>query len=256
MIDRRSFFIGVFLLSCSSSLVCFTDTSFAQDLESSGHGAGPRFVGNLVIEDINDPSGRLFRLTKPFGYIDSKDIEWRAEAGAEIDGASIPRIFWPVIGSPYVGLYRRASVIHDFYIKHKFRRWQDVHRVFYDAMITAGVKKTKALFMFGAVWLFGPRWDVKAPTCPPGWMCALRPVWFVTQYDLDLGNKSIDEYLDEITELENLSKDPGTTIEDIIELSGSIKGIRRTEETTAVPMRSPEGMKIGAQYFKVRQNRN
>ena len=41
----------------------------------------------------------------------SKGKIWTAPAGSVIDGASIPRFFWRVIGSPFIGYYRRASVV-------------------------------------------------------------------------------------------------------------------------------------------------
>jgi hypothetical protein len=31
----------------------------------------------------------------------------------DVDGTSIPQMFWWVIGSPYTGDYRRAAVLHD-----------------------------------------------------------------------------------------------------------------------------------------------
>jgi len=33
--------------------------------------------------------------------------------GFKYDGASIPRIFWSLIGSPFTGAYQRAAFIHD-----------------------------------------------------------------------------------------------------------------------------------------------
>ena len=38
---------------------------------------------------------------------------WRAPADSVVDGASIPRALWTVVGSPYTGDYRRASIVHD-----------------------------------------------------------------------------------------------------------------------------------------------
>jgi len=36
-----------------------------------------------------------------------------APKGMRTDGASIPRFFWRVVGSPFTGKYRRAAIFHD-----------------------------------------------------------------------------------------------------------------------------------------------
>ena len=56
---------------------------------------------------------RDMELLKKFSFTDPDAREWVAPAGAVIDGASIPRALWAVVGSPYTGDYRRASVVHD-----------------------------------------------------------------------------------------------------------------------------------------------
>jgi len=117
------------------------------------------FVGDLVLKD-NDPDGRTFELVKPFGYVDPDGVRWQAEKGLVTDGASIPQALWSFIGGPYEGKYRRAAIIHDFYCDRKYRGWERVHRVFYDAMLTGGVGVLKAKLMYYAVWRFGPRWSV------------------------------------------------------------------------------------------------
>jgi hypothetical protein len=93
------------------------------------------------------------------------------------DGASIPWPLWSVVGGPFEGPYRRAAIIHDFYCDRKYRAWERVHRVFYDAMITGGVSVNKAKLMYYAVWRFGPRWSITqivpcAPDPSIGKFCA------------------------------------------------------------------------------------
>lgn len=103
------------------------------------------------------PRRKMILLDDVF-FIDSLGILWRAQTGSEIDGASIPRFFWRFIGSPFVGLYRRASVIHDVACVERNRPHQEVHRMFYDAMIADNVPKIKARIMYMAVRVFGPKW--------------------------------------------------------------------------------------------------
>ena len=59
---------------------------------------------------------RIMTLEEDFYFIDDDGKKWLAPKGAEINGATIPRSLWSVIGSPYVGGYRRASVVHDYFV--------------------------------------------------------------------------------------------------------------------------------------------
>lgn len=52
-------------------------------------------------------------LEEPFYYIDSDGRKWNAPKGSCINGATIPRALWSALGSPYIGKYRRASIVHD-----------------------------------------------------------------------------------------------------------------------------------------------
>lgn len=83
---------------------------------------------------------------------------WVATAGSRIDGASIPRAFWSLVGGPLNGLYRNASILHDVYCVNRLVDWKSVHRMFYNAMRCSGVDERLAKVMFAAVYLFGPRW--------------------------------------------------------------------------------------------------
>lgn len=123
------------------------------------------FKGRVVAEWL--PDGRRMRLLEPFEYIDPNNRRWPAPAGIIVDGASIPQIFWSLIGGPFEGRYRAASVIHDFYCDTRTRRFREVHRVFYDGMLTAGVDPRRAWVMYMAVDTFGPTWpDPKIdPAC-------------------------------------------------------------------------------------------
>ena len=53
------------------------------------------------------------RLLRDFQYIDPSGTTWTAPANSTIDGASIPQIFWSIIGGPFEGEYRDASIVHD-----------------------------------------------------------------------------------------------------------------------------------------------
>lgn len=114
------------------------------------------YIGRVAA--IWNPDGRTMKLMEAYAYIDPEGIRWEAPAGAEIDGASIPKQAWSIVGGPYEGLYRFASVIHDVACDEKKRPWEDVHLAFYYGMRASGVEEIRAKVMWAAVNEFGPRW--------------------------------------------------------------------------------------------------
>jgi len=116
-----------------------------------------KFLGTLRVEYSNN--GKTIKLLEDISFIDSKDKKWTAKKGMPSDGASIPRTFWTLIGSPLQGPYVRPAVIHDQYCITRTEPWKMVHWMFYEAMLVAGVGKIKAKTMYTAVMSLGPRWD-------------------------------------------------------------------------------------------------
>ncbi len=135
-------FFGLFLLIITTSVF------------SSGY-----FEGRVIVEWIEDEGpDRKMKLHENIKFTDSSGEQWLAPKGWVVDGASIPRIFWTLIGPPFVGDYRRASVIHDYYCDVKTKPWKTVHRMFYHASIAGDVPESKAKVMYAAVYAAGPRW--------------------------------------------------------------------------------------------------
>lgn len=135
--------------------------AWAQTPQPSAYG---RFPDTLDLRMSRD--GRTATLLAPFEFIDQRSKKWLAPKGVTVDGASIPQVLWSVVGSPWTGRYREASVVHDFYCDTRTEPWQSVHRVFYDAMLANGVEELQAKIMYAAVYRFGPRWDFKyTPVC-------------------------------------------------------------------------------------------
>lgn len=97
-------------------------------------------------------------LREQFGYIDANNKNWLAPAGAKINGASIPQAFWTIIGGPFEGQYRNASVVTDVYCESKTEPWEDVHEVIDCACRCGGVEETKAKLLYWAV-ITTARWD-------------------------------------------------------------------------------------------------
>jgi Protein of unknown function (DUF1353) len=141
---------------------------FLSALASQGHAQSfGKFVGTVQTEWL-DNDDRKMRLIAPFSYVDPNGVTWTAPAGWVIDGASIPVFAWSVIGGPFNGRYRDASVIHDVACDQKVRPWEMVHEAFYWAMMASGVEAWRAKVMYAAVYHFGPRWPrVVTVSVPP-----------------------------------------------------------------------------------------
>lgn len=117
----------------------------------------PRFEGGPPLTEWL-PGTNKMRIARAFTFYDPRGKKWQVPLGWKVDGASIPRILWPIAGSPFDGPYRDASIIHDYYCDVKTRSWKETHRVFYDAMIASGVSASEAGQKYWAVYHFGPTW--------------------------------------------------------------------------------------------------
>ena len=121
-----------------------------------------QFKGKVIVEWLEqDGDDRLMELKEDFSFTSPTGKHWTVPKGAIIDGASIPKIFWNSIGPPFVGDYRYASVVHDYYCQTKTETWEDTHKVFYEASIASGVSNSKAKLMYAAIYGWGPRWKVR-----------------------------------------------------------------------------------------------
>ena len=71
--------------------------------------------------------------------------------GFEFDGASIPPLLWPVIGSPFDPRFVRAALIHDWlYSSHLIDR-KTADKAFKAVLLEDGVSDWRASAMYSAV---------------------------------------------------------------------------------------------------------
>jgi hypothetical protein len=111
--------------------------------------------------------GRTMTLLSELRYTDPHGLVWVAPAGATVDGASIPRSLWSVMGGPFEGKYRNASVLHDAAYDQRNRPWQDCDRMFYNAMRCSGVGAVEAKTMYYALLRFGWHWRFAVKKAKP-----------------------------------------------------------------------------------------
>lgn len=121
-------------------------------------GYGRYIGGPPLTEWLED--GRHMQLKRPFSYTQENGYDWPVPIDAIVDGASIPQVFWSLIGGPFEGRYRDASIVHDFYCDEQSRPWKQTHRIFYEGMLCSGVEESKAKILYYAVYRFGPRWSI------------------------------------------------------------------------------------------------
>jgi hypothetical protein len=125
----------------------------AKEARAAGWGS---FSGPIETRWEND--GRTMVLLNELRYTDPYGEVWVAPAGSRVDGASIPRVFWTIIGGPFEGKYRNASVLHDVAYEEKKKPWQEVERMFYNAMRASGVGPVTAKTMYYSLVRHGRHW--------------------------------------------------------------------------------------------------
>jgi hypothetical protein len=152
-----------FLTACASNKKA-DRLSGAEQPASDGAKWG-YYTGNPVTRW--NPDGLTMTLLSEMRYTDPHGIAWVAPAGSTVNGASIPRSLWSLMGGPFEGKYRDASVLHDVaYEQHK-RPWQDCDRMFYNAMRCSGVSAVEAKTMFYALYRFGHHWKFPIKRAKP-----------------------------------------------------------------------------------------
>lgn len=109
--------------------------------------------GDVILKFLDDNTDDCILLSDL--YYTSDKFRIHVKKGMTTDGASIPRILWTAIGSPFIGKYRKASIIHDaLYRSHALSK-KDSDRVFLDIMKSLGVGTIKRYLIFGGVFTFG-----------------------------------------------------------------------------------------------------
>lgn len=135
----------------------------------SGAERGPRKWGYYsgYVEARWEMDGRSMTLLRDLSYTDPQGFVWTAPAGSQVDGASIPRSLWSLMGGPFEGKYRNASVLHDVAYEQKKRPPEDCDRMFYAAMRCSGVGPVEAGTMYYSLLKFGRHWKFPIKRAKP-----------------------------------------------------------------------------------------
>jgi len=119
------------------------------------------FTTDLIIKHID---GKEFEVMQPFRYRvgdrHSNEII-SVPVGYMTDFASIPSMFWVLLGHP-AQKHGKAAVIHDFlYSTHSYSR-KRADQIFYEAMGVSKVSTWKRKVIYRTVRIFGGRAYKKA----------------------------------------------------------------------------------------------
>jgi len=99
----------------------------------------------------DDKPDRQMQLLGDLRFTDPEGKVWLAPAEYVVDGASIPRALWTLVGSPYTGDYRRASVVHDKACddaKGNAAARRAADRMFYHACRAGGCSTREAILLY------------------------------------------------------------------------------------------------------------
>lgn len=116
-----------------------------------------RYTGKLILEPAQ--GGQQMKITLDFGFLDADGKHWPVPSGTSVDGASMPKALWTLLGGRWEGKCREASVVHDYHCAVHSADWQSVHRMFYRAIRASGLSEKGAKLVYAGIYFAGPRWE-------------------------------------------------------------------------------------------------
>ena len=106
--------------------------------------------------DVRHIDGKKWKVINAFLYEKNNGDIITVPVGYITDFASIPRLFWRVIGHP-AGKHGKAAVIHDYlYSTHLYSK-KESDKIFYNGMRVSGVSWIKVSLMYNIVKWFGKK---------------------------------------------------------------------------------------------------
>jgi len=126
---------------------------------SSTTSSTPHFSGNLAVS-VNEERYTATTIGD-FEFIDSKGVIWRVPKGTIADASSVPRAYWSIVGPPLTSDYTIPTILLDYFTREQKHPPEQVHKMFWDALLATGMETAKAKMFYTSVSTFGPRWTVK-----------------------------------------------------------------------------------------------
>lgn len=109
------------------------------------------FTKPLIVEHLD---GKLWKLVEGFNYYLNQNEIVFVPPGFVCDFASIPRLFWTLIGHP-TGPYGKAAVIHDYLYRIGAYSRKKSDKIFLGGMEVLKVPRWKRKVMYRFVRTFG-----------------------------------------------------------------------------------------------------
>ena len=109
------------------------------------------FSGKLDISMLPGQSGENWILEHWLSYTAFNGVVYTVKEGFSTDGASIPRLFWRVIGCPLRGPYAPAAVIHDALYWTKLGSRKEADDLLLEMMERLPVGDIRSNLMYSAV---------------------------------------------------------------------------------------------------------
>ena len=109
------------------------------------------FKGKTILERID---ASTYKLNSRLTYENEK-YKVTIKQGLVTDGASIPRIFWSLVGCPTSGKYVGSALIHDGLYCSEIISRKEADELFLDMLKDNGVCTIKRYIMFAAVRIGG-----------------------------------------------------------------------------------------------------
>jgi hypothetical protein len=129
----------------------------------------PGFTGKVMLELLEDAQlDHKWKLLEELSFVDDRGTRWTAPGGGVLDDDLVPRQLRQVDGMPLQQEYRKASVVHAYFVHAKSAPWRDVHRMLYEASVAEGVAPPQAKLLYMTVYAGGWRWEVPGSSCYRG----------------------------------------------------------------------------------------
>jgi hypothetical protein len=109
------------------------------------------FGGDVILEEMKNG---FWKLQDNFSYEDDY-IQITVKSDFITDGASIPKLFWSVVGNPLSNDLLKPAIIHDgLYTLMQLKRLE-CDKLLREMLLFNGTSKLKAYFIYFSVRLFG-----------------------------------------------------------------------------------------------------